>query len=297
MNHNVILTCAVTGSGDSHLKHPHVPSTPQEIAQSALAAASAGAAIVHLHVREPDGTPSRKLEYYEEAVRLIRAQNQEVIINLTTGMGGDYVEDPKDPTIFGPGSDMVSPAERVKHVEKIKPDICTLDCGSFNYKATTYLATYAMLRESARRITQAGVRVEIEAFELGHIWQAKELIREGLLPENTLFQLCMGIPYGAEATTKNLMAMIDALPAGAHWGAFGIGREEYPMVAQAMLNGGNIRVGLEDNIYLEKGVFATNEQLVTKAVDLVERLGGKVLTAAQARERLGLALPRDKGDA
>lgn len=288
MNHSVILTCAVTGSGDSHLKHPHVPSTPEEIAQSALAAAAAGAAIVHLHVREPDGTPSRKLEYYEEAVRLIRAQNQEVIINLTTGMGGDYVEDPKDPTIFGPGSDMVSPAERVKHVEKIKPDICTLDCGSFNYKATTYLATYAMLQESARRITQAGVRVEIEAFELGHIWQAKELIREGLLPENTLFQLCMGIPYGAEATTKNLLAMIDALPAGAHWGAFGIGREEYPMVAQAVLNGGNIRVGLEDNIYLSKGVFATNEELVTKAVELVERLGAKVLTAAQARERLGL---------
>ncbi len=249
---------------------------------------SAGAAIVHLHVREPDGTPSRKLEYYEEAVRLIRTQNQEVIINLTTGMGGDYVEDPADPTIFGPGSDMVSPAERVKHVEKIKPDICTLDCGSFNYKATTYLATYAMLQESARRITQAGVRVEIEAFELGHIWQAKELIREGLLPENTLFQLCMGIPYGAEATTKNLLAMIDALPAGAHWGAFGIGREEYPMVAQAVLNGGNIRVGLEDNIYLAKGVFATNEELVTKAVELVERLGAKVLTAAQARERLGL---------
>ena len=145
-----------------------------------------------------------------------------------------------------------------------------------------------MLRESARRITAAGVRVEIEAFELGHIWQAKELIREGLLPENTLFQLCMGIPYGAEATTKNLLAMIDALPAGVHWGAFGIGRDEYPMVAQAMLNGGNVRVGLEDNIYLEKGVFATNEQLVAKAVDLVERLGGRVLTAQEARAELGL---------
>lgn len=288
MNRNVILTCSVTGSGDSHLKHPHVPSTPAEIAQSALAAAEAGAAIVHLHVREPDGTPSRKLEYYEETVRLIREENKDVIINLTTGMGGDYVEDPAGPTIFGPGSDMVGPAERVRHVEKIKPDICTLDCGSFNYKATTYLATYAMLRESARRITAAGVRVEIEAFELGHIWQAKELIREGLLPENTLFQLCMGIPYGAEATTKNLLAMIDALPAGVHWGAFGIGRDEYPMVAQAMLNGGNVRVGLEDNIYLEKGVFATNEQLVAKAVDLVERLGGRVLTAQEARAELGL---------
>ena len=289
MNRNVILTCAVTGSGDSHLKHPHVPSTPEEIAASAVAAAKAGASVVHLHVREADGTPCRKLEYYQEAVRLIRESGVDVIINLTTGMGGDYVEDPDDPTIFGPGSDMVGPAERVRHVEAIKPDICTLDCGSFNYKSTTYLATYAMLRECARRITAVGVRVEIEAFELGHIWQAKELIREGLLPPETLFQLCMGVPYGAESTTKNLLAMIDALPAGAHWSAFGLGRDEFPMVAQAMLNGGNVRVGLEDNIYLDKGVFATNEGLVTKAVDLVERLGGRVLTPAEAREVWGLS--------
>lgn len=288
MNRNVILTCAVTGSGDSHLKHPHVPSTPEEIAASAVAAAKAGASVVHLHVREADGTPCRKLEYYQETVRLIRESGVDVIINLTTGMGGDYVEDPDDPTIFGPGSDMVGPAERVRHVEAIKPDICTLDCGSFNYKSTTYLATYAMLRECARRITAVGVRVEIEAFELGHIWQAKELIREGLLPPETLFQLCMGVPYGAESTTKNLLAMIDALPAGAHWSAFGLGRDEFPMVAQAMLNGGNVRVGLEDNIYLDKGVFATNEGLVSKAVDLVERLGGRVLTPAEAREVWGL---------
>lgn len=289
MNRNVILTCAVTGSGDSHLKHPHVPSTPEEIAASAVAAAKAGASVVHLHVREADGTPCRKLEYYQETVRLIRESGVDVIINLTTGMGGDYVEHPDDPTIFGPGSDMVGPAERVRHVEAIKPDICTLDCGSFNYKSTTYLATYAMLRECARRITAVGVRVEIEAFELGHIWQAKELIREGLLPPETLFQLCMGVPYGAESTTKNLLAMIDALPAGAHWSAFGLGRDEFPMVAQAMLNGGNVRVGLEDNIYLDKGVFATNEGLVAKAVDLVERLGGRVLTPAEAREVWGLS--------
>lgn len=289
MNRNVILTCAVTGSGDSHLKHPHVPSTPEEIAASAVAAAKAGASVVHLHVREADGTPCRKLEYYQETVRLIRESGVDVIINLTTGMGGDYVEDPDDPTIFGPGSDMVGPAERVRHVEAIKPDICTLDCGSFNYKSTTYLATYAMLRECARRITAVGVRVEIEAFELGHIWQAKELIREGLLPPETLFQLCMGVPYGAESTTKNLLAMIDALPAGAHWSAFGLGRDEFPMVAQAMLNGGNVRVGLEDNIYLDKGVFATNEGLVARAVDLVERLGGRVLTPAEAREVWGLS--------
>ena len=161
MNRNVVLTCAVTGSGDSHLKHPHVPSTPQQIAASAIEAAKAGASVVHLPVREADGTPSRKLEYYGEAVDLIRQSGTDVIINLTTGMGGDYVEDPADPTVFGPGSDMVPPEERVRHIEKIRPEICTLDCGSFNYKATTYLATYAMLRECARRISSVGVRVEV----------------------------------------------------------------------------------------------------------------------------------------
>ena len=288
MNKDVILTCAVTGSGDSHLKHPGVPSTPKQIADSAIEAAKAGAAIVHLHVREADGTPCRKLEYYEEAVDLIRQSGVDVIINLTTGMGGDYVEHPDDPTIFGPGSDMISPAERVKHIQVTKPEICTLDCGSFNYKTTAYLSTYAMLKESAKLITAAGVKTEVEAFELGHIWQAKELIREGYLPESTMFQLCMGIPFGAESTPRNLTTMIDALPQGVAWGAFGIGQDEFPMVAQAIINGGNARVGLEDNIYLEKGVFASNGQLVEKAVKLIETLGAKTLTAAEARKKLGI---------
>ena len=288
MNKDVILTCAVTGSGDSHLKHPGVPSTPKQIADSAIEAAKAGAAIVHLHVREADGTPCRKLEYYEEAVDLIRQSGVDVIINLTTGMGGDYVEHPDDPTIFGPGSDMISPAERVKHIQVIKPEICTLDCGSFNYKTTAYLSTYAMLKESAKLITAAGVKTEVEAFELGHIWQAKELIREGYLPESTMFQLCMGIPFGAESTPRNLTTMIDALPQGVAWGAFGIGQDEFPMVAQAIINGGNARVGLEDNIYLEKGVFASNGPLVEKAVKLIETLGAKTLTAAEARKKLGI---------
>lgn len=288
MNNGVILTCAVTGSGDSHLKHPSIPSTPQQVADSAIEAAKAGAAIVHLHVRESDGTPSKNLSYYEETVDLIRQSGVDVIINLTTGMGGDYVEHPDDPTIFGPGSDMVSPAERVKHVEKIKPEICTLDCGSFNYKTTAYLSTYAMLVESAKRITAAGVMVEVEAFELGHVWQAKELMKEGYLPSSTIFQLCMGVPFGAESTPHNLITMIDALPVGANWSAFGIGRDEYPMVAQAVINGGNARVGLEDNIYLDKGVFASNAQLVEKAVKLIETLGTKTLTSAETRKKLGL---------
>ena len=287
MNKDVILTCAVTGSGDSHLKHPGVPSTPKQIADSAIEAAKAGAAIVHLHVREADGTPCRKLEYYEEAVDLIRQSGVDVIINLTTGMGGDYVEHPDDPTIFGPGSDMISPAERVKHIQVIKPEICTLDCGSFNYKTTAYLSTYAMLKESAKLITAAGVKTEVEAFELGHIWQAKELIREGYLPESTMFQLCMGIHFGAESTPRTLTTMLDALPQGVAWGAFGIGQDD-PMVAQAIINGGNARVGLEDNIYLEKGVFASNGQLVEKAVKLIETLGAKTLTAAEARKKLGI---------
>lgn len=288
MNKNVILTCAVTGSGDSHLKHPNVPSTPRQIADNAIEAAKAGAAIVHLHVREADGTPSRKLEYYEETVDLIRQSGVDMIINLTTGMGGDYVEHPDDPTIFGPGSDMISPLERVKHIQKIKPEICTLDCGSFNYKTTAYLSTYAMLKESAKLITAAGVMTEIEAFELGHIWQAKELIQEGYLPSSTIFQLCMGVPFGAESTPRNLITMVDALPQGVHWGAFGLGQNEFPMVAQAVINGGNARVGLEDNIYLDKGVFASNAQLVEKAVRLIETLGGKTLTAADARKKLGI---------
>ena len=288
MNKDVILTCAVTGSGDSHLKHPGVPSTPKQIADSAIEAAKAGAAIVHLHVREADGTPCRKLEYYEEAVDLIRQSGVDVIINLTTGMGGDYVEHPDDPTIFGPGSDMISPAERVKHIQVIKPEICSLDCGSFNYKTTAYLSTYAMLKESAKLITAAGVKTEVEAFELGHIWQAKELIREGYLPESTMFQLCMGIPFGAESTPRNLTTMIDALPQGVAWGAFGIGQDEFPMVAQAIIIGGNARVGLEDNIYLENGVFASIGQLVEKAVKLIETLGAKTLTAAEARKKLGI---------
>ncbi len=288
MNQKVILTCAVTGSGDSHLKHPNVPSTPKQIADSAILAAKAGAAIVHLHVREEDGTPSKRLELYEETVKLIRESGTDVLINLTTGMGGDYVEDPNDPTIFGAGSDMVSPKERTVHVAKIKPDICTLDCGSFNYKSTTYLSTFEMLRESARIMKEAGVLVEIEAFELGHIWQAKELMQEGLLLENTMFQLCMGVPYGAESTPKNLIAMIDALPDNIVWGAFGLGRDEFPMMAQAIINGGNARVGLEDNIYLDKGVFASNEDLVKKAVQIIELLGSKVATPDEAREILKL---------
>ncbi|MCT4632140.1 MAG: 3-keto-5-aminohexanoate cleavage protein [Firmicutes bacterium] len=289
MNYEVVLTCAVTGSGDSHLKHPGVPKTPEEIAKAAIEAAKAGAAIAHVHVRDPKtGDPCREMELYEETAKLIRESGTDVILNLTTGMGGDFVPDEEDPSKGGPGTDMITAAERVAHIERIKPEICTLDCGSFNYQATAYLATYEMLRESARRITAAGVRAELEVFELGHIWQAKDLIKEGLLDEKSLFQFCMGIPYGAEATTQNMVAMLAALPKDAMWGAFGIGRQEMPMVAQSVFMGGNARVGLEDNIYLGKGNFASNEDLVRNAVEIIEKMGGRVLSPEESRKKLQL---------
>jgi uncharacterized protein (DUF849 family) len=276
-------------SGDSHLKHPGVPKSPEEIAKAAIEAAKAGAAIAHIHVRDPEtGTPCREMELYEETAKLIRESGTDVILNITTGMGGDFIPDEKDPSKGGPGTDMITAAERVAHIERIKPEICTLDCGSFNYKETAYLATYEMLRESAKRITEAGVRAELEVFELGHIWQAKDLIKEGLLDENSLFQLCMGIPYGAEGTTQNMVAMHAALPKGAMWGAFGIGRQEMPMVAQSVFMGGNARVGLEDNIYLGKGNFASNEDLVKNAVEIIERMGARVLNPEEARKKLKL---------
>ena len=289
MNNQVILTCAVTGSADVIDKHPGLPVTPEEIATAAIEAAKAGAAIAHIHVRDPKtGIPARDIELYKETAKLIRASDTDVILNITTGMGGDLVPSEENPTIAGPGSDMITPAERVQHIEAIKPEICTLDCGSFNYSFTAYVATMDMLRSSAKRIQQAGVRPEIEAFELGHIWQAKQLMKEKLLDKKALFQLCMGIPYGAEGTTRNVVTMFDALPSGVAWGAFGIGRQEMPMLAQSVIMGGNARVGLEDNLYLERGVLATNTQLVQRAKEIIEGLGSKLATPVEARKKLEL---------
>ena len=289
MNTNVILTCAVTGGSDIKDKHPGIPVTPKQITNASIEAAKAGAAIVHIHVRDPKtGLPARDLELYKETARLIRASDTDVILNITTGMGGDLVPGKENPAMAGPGSDMITPAQRVNHIQIIKPEICTLDCGSFNYSSTAYVATMDMLRESAGLIQKAGVRPEIEAFELGHVWQAKQLIKENLLDKKALFQLCMGIPYGAEGTTRNVVTMFDALPAGVAWGAFGIGMQEMPMVAQSVIMGGNARVGLEDNLYLDKGILATNAQLVIRAKVIIERLGARLATPAQARTILGL---------
>jgi uncharacterized protein (DUF849 family) len=289
MNYDVILTCAVTGGSDIKDKHPGLPSSPAEIAAASIEAAKAGAAVAHIHVREPEtGAPSRDLELYKESAKLIREGDVDVILNITTGMGGDLVPSEENPAIGGLGTDMISPAERVAHIEKIKPEICSLDCGSFNYATTAYVATMDMLRESAVRIRRAGVKPELEVFELGHIWQAKQLIAENLIDKDAFFQLCMGIPYGAEGTTANMVAMHQALPPGVTWGAFGIGKQEMPMVAQSVIMGGNARVGLEDNIYLEKGVLADNADLVKRAKEIVERMGARLLNADQARKKLNL---------
>ena len=289
MNQEVIISCALTGAGDTKAKNNNVPVTPEEIATQAVLAAKAGAAIAHIHVRDPKtGLTSRDINLYEETVKLCRASGVDMIINLTAGMGADFVPSDENPAVGGPGTDMVSAAERVIHIEKIRPDISTLDCGSMNYSTTAYIATMEMLRETARRIQAAGVKPEIEVFDLGQIWQAKQLIAEGLIDPDPIFQLCMGIAYGAEGTTGNLLAMKNLLPEGVNWGAFSISRMQMPMVAQSVFMGGNVRVGLEDNLYLDKGVLATNESLILRAREIVERMGARVLNPEEARRKLKL---------
>ncbi len=293
MNPKVIISCAVTGAGDTVGKHPAIPVTPRQIADSALEAHAAGAAIVHLHVRDPaTGKAARDPALYREAVGAIRASAADVVINLTAGMGGDFFFNASNPALGGPGTDMASAAERVAHVEELLPEICTLDCGSLNFGDGAFLATADVLREMARRIQATGVKPEIECFELGHVWLAKQLIAEGLIDPPPLFQLCLGIPWGAEATTETMLAMRNHLPAGANWAGFAIGRMQMAFVAQAALLGGNVRVGLEDNIWLDRSVPASNGTLVARAREIVVRLGASVATAAEARATLGLKKQR-----
>jgi uncharacterized protein (DUF849 family) len=289
LNPKVIISCAVTGAGDTVGKHPAIPVTPRQIADSALEAHAAGAAIVHLHVRDPaTGKAARDPALYREAVGSIRAANADVVINLTAGMGGDFYFNSAHPASGGPGTDMAGAAERVAHVEELLPEICTLDCGSLNFGEGAFLATAGVLREMARRIQAVGVKPEIECFELGHLWLAKQLIAEGLIDPPPLFQLCLGIPWGAEATAEAMLAMRGHLPAGANWAGFAIGKMQMAFVAQAVLLGGHVRVGLEDNIWLDRGVPASNGSLVARAREIVERMGASVATPAEARAKLGL---------
>jgi uncharacterized protein (DUF849 family) len=286
----VFITCAVTGSGDSVGKSRHVPVTPAQIAAAALEAHVAGAAIVHIHVRDPaSGAPSRATALYREVVDRIRSRNEEVILNLTGGMGGDLVLGPDEaPLAFGKGTDFVGPRERIAHILELRPEIGSLDCRSLNFDEALYGTTPRYLRDIAAEYRARGVRPEIEVFELGHIELARQLISEGLIAQPALFQLCLGIRYGAPATAQAMLAMRDALPREVRWSAFGVGRMQMPMVAQAVILGGNVRVGLEDNLYLGKGVLASNAQLVERAVKIVELLGARVLSCAETRLQLGL---------
>jgi len=289
MASGVFITCAVTGSADSVGKNPNVPVTPEQIAASALEAHAAGAAIVHLHVRDPiSGAASRDPKLFRDVVRRIRQAGTDVILNLTGGMGGDLMIGPDDaPLSFKAGTDFVGPAERIAHVLELKPEIGSLDCGSLNFDELLYGTTPGFLRSMARAYQQNNIRPELEVFELGHIELAKQLLAEGLINPQPLFQLCLGIKYAAPATPQVMLAMRDALPPGALWSGFGLGRMQMPMVAQAVLLGGNVRVGLEDNLYLDRGVPATNAQLVERARKIVELLGARVLSAKETRERLG----------
>lgn len=290
MNNEVIITCCLTGSGDSALKSDKVPVTPEEIAASAVKAAQAGATVAHVHVRNPETKQwSRDVELYKETAKLIRECGVDMVLNITAGMGADFVPDPENPMVGGPGSDMITPYERVRHILEIKPEVSTLDCGSMNYAGSAYIATMDMLRETSKYIMDAGVKAEVEVFELGHIWQAKQLIKEGVLAPDCEFQLCMGVPYAAEANPMNMLAMVNALPAGCNWSSFALGKMQMPWVAMSVLHGGNVRVGLEDNIYLGKGHFASNEELVANAREIIERMGAKVVTDPnRAREIMGL---------
>ncbi|PVA10308.1 NADPH dependent quinone reductase [Pelagivirga sediminicola] len=293
MNRDVFITCAVTGGGGTQDRSPHVPRSPEQIADAAIAAAKAGAAIVHCHVRDPDtGAPSRDLKLYRELTERIRASDTDVVLNLTAGMGGDMVfGDPESPLPLNEkASDMVGATERVAHVADCLPEICTLDCGTMNFAEADYVMTNTpgMLTAMGGMMTELGVKPEIEAFDTGHLWYAKQLVKDGVLEKDALVQLCMGVPWGAPNDMNTFMAMVNNVPDDWNWSAFSLGRDQMPYVAASVLAGGNVRVGLEDNLMLDKGVLAENHQLVTRAREIIERMGAKVMGPADVRDKLRL---------
>ena len=291
MNYDVVVTCAVTGAGDTTGKSPHVPVTPKDIAAAAIEAAKAGAAIAHIHVRDPEtGKGSRDPKLFKEVVDRVRDSGTDVVINLTAGMGGDWVPSDEDPAMPGPGTDMISAEERLAHVHECLPEICSLDCGTLNFGNGNeiYISTPPMLRHMAALTKEWGVKPELEVFELGHIRFATQMIHEGLIAEPPMFQICLGIPWGADQSVDTMKAMKDHLPQGANWAGFGISRMQMPMAATAVAMGGNVRVGLEDNIYLDRGVLATNGQLVTRTIEILERMGARALSPQEARNKLRL---------
>lgn len=290
----VFITCAITGSGSNVDRSPYVPVTPEEIAHSAIEAARAGAAVVHLHVRDPKTRQgSRDLTLYRELLRRIRESDVNPVINLTTANGGDLVLGGSDsPLPLNPtGTDIVGALERLAHVEELRPEICTLDCGSMNGKSNSeyiMINSTGMLRAMARRVLELGVRPELEVFDSGHLKLANDLVKEGLINNPPLIQLCMGIGYGAPDDLTTLMALVHQLPPHAVYSTFSVGPMQLPYAALAPLIGANVRVGLEDNLYLSRGRLATNADLVQRAVEILERIGVRVMSPNETREKLGL---------
>lgn len=288
----VFITCAVTGSGYTTHKSDKIPVTPAQIADSCIEAAKAGAAVVHIHVREDDGMPSRSVEKYEEVADRVRSSDTDVVLNLTAGMGGDLifgdVEQPLPPAVEG--TDMAGASERVEHVRRIRPEICTLDCGSMNFGEGDYVMTNtpAMLEAMAAQMNEIGTRIEIEAFDTGHLAHAKDLVRRGIIPSPAMVQLCMGVPWGAPDDLNTFMAMRNNVPDDWTFSAFSIGRNQLKYVSLAALAGGNVRVGLEDNIWLDRGELASNGDLVDRARTILEAQNYNVLTPAQVRDNLQL---------
>ena len=299
MRDKVFITAALTGSGSTQDRSDKVPRSPEQIAAAAIDAAKAGAAVVHCHVRDPEtGAPDRAVHLYREVVERIRDSDTDVVINLTAGMGGDIVFGPTEAPLplSAQGTDMVSAAERVAHLEACLPEIATLDCGTMNFAEADYVMTNTpgMLRDMARRMSDLGVRVEIEAFDTGHLWLAKQLVSEGLIPAPVMVQLCMGIPWGAPDDLNTFMAMVNNVPSDWIYSAFSIGRHQMAYVAAAVLSGANVRVGLEDNLWLEKGRLATNAELVERAVTIIEAMGVQIMMPDEVRAELQLtkrALP------
>ncbi|MBT6276147.1 MAG: 3-keto-5-aminohexanoate cleavage protein [Chromatiales bacterium] len=293
MNRDVFITCALTGSGDTVGRSNKIPITPEQIAQSGIDAARAGAAVVHIHVRDPQtGAPARDVAYYREVAERIRDSDVDVVLNFTAGMGGDLtlgsVEQPLPPNPVG--TDMVGATERLAHVTEIRPEICTIDCGTMNFGESDYIMTNtpATLAEMARQVQALGVRAEVEVFDTGHLRLAKWLKDQGLLDDPVLVQLCMGIPWGAPDDINTLMSMVNNLPAGWLFSAFSISRNQLPYVALAALAGGNVRVGLEDNIWLRKGELASNADLVREAMKTLDGMGVNVMGPQSVRDRLNL---------
>ena len=292
MNREVFITCAITGSGATQDRSPHVPRSPKQIADSAIAAAHAGAAVAHCHVRDPEtGAPSRKLAYYREVTERIRAADIDIVLNLTAGMGGDIVfGNAAQPLPLAAGTDMVGATERIAHIADCLPEICTLDCGTMNFAEADYVMTNTpgMLQAMGRMMTELGVKPEIEAFDTGHLWYAKQLVADGILAPDALVQLCMGVPWGAPDDLNTFMSMVNNVPDNWTFSGFGLGRNQMAYVAASVLAGGNVRVGLEDNLWLGKGVLATNEQLVSRAKTIIESMGARVVGPDEVRAKLGL---------